>query len=690
MIKLHLAAVAIMLLAATSSANAANASATSLFARGDFPAAATAYESLLRMRPSDVTAELDLGAIRLYENDLRAAEPLLRAVLAKDPYNARAARLIVELERRQAESTRGASVTGGESAVPFVTADPLPVVRGLANGVAGTFIIDTGADVDLEPSFAASIGVKTEGAGTGVFAGGERAAIKGGTLQSLALGGASARYVPVHVFPTHAAALFGNLHVDGVIGTTYFERFLVTIDYPQRRLVLRARSPESSAAFQAAAAGATIVPCYLAGDHFVLARAQVNNAPAGLFLFDSGLAGGGIMSSAQLVKAAAIRLERDKSGTGYGGGGAVTAVPFVAQRIAVGSAVQHDVRGIFTPQGSPLGIFPFTVWGAISNDFLAHYAYTVDFDAMKIVLAPSPPAPSPPAPSPHPTSSPAQPPTVHQIFDAAFRRLQSYPAPPYAVWTATWNIRQRPMGYYTGERTGLEVMRYAVRLSDGMENASEPIPSGKLPPAEIVTEFVGPFAWNMRSSVRVAPAAGGRTMQPDVAGLKTIATVTAIANAPYAIAGADSGNVPIENVDGHRAYHLELRPRSDPQRHNLRDLWIDTTTYDLWKLHFVGRYAPTPDAPSSPTEATVYFRNVLGCWVVTRAVWTWDDPPVEFTFDVENDEIALPETLPDWLFSAAEYRKHQDAGEPDYLGRLLERMRAGASSAPTVTKSPNG
>jgi hypothetical protein len=271
-------------------------------------------------------------------------------------------------------------------------------------------------------------------------------------------------------------------------------------------------------------------------------------------------------------------------------------------------------------------------------------------------------------------------PTAQQIFDAAFRRLQSYPAPPYAVWTATWHVRQRPMGYYTGERTGTDVMRYAVRLSDGIENASQPIPSGKLPPAIIVHQFVGPFAWNMRSSVRVAPAGGSVMMQPDVAGLKTIAT----------IAGADSGDVPIENVGGHPSYHLELRPRNDPQLHNLRDLWIDTTTYDLWKAHFVGRYAPTPDARSSPTDVTVYFRNVVHCWVVTRAIWTWDDPPVEFTFDVQNDEIGLPETLPDWLFNAAEYQKHQDAGEPDYLGRLLERMRAGASPAPALTNSPNG
>jgi hypothetical protein len=268
--------------------------------------------------------------------------------------------------------------------------------------------------------------------------------------------------------------------------------------------------------------------------------------------------------------------------------------------------------------------------------------------------------------------------TPQKIFDAAFRRLQSYPAPPYAVWTATWNIRERPMGYYTGEKTSVETNRYAVRLSDGMENVSDPVPSGKLPPATIEGEFLGPFAWRMRSSVRVAPP-GGVMMQPDVEGLKTIATVVAIAQSPYTFGFTRSRTLPIEDVDGHRAYHLQLGPRTDPERHNLRDLWIDVDSYDLWKAHFVGTYRPFPNAPLSATDVMVHFRNVLGCWVVTRAVWNWDDAPVSFIFDVTNDEIGLPASLPDWLFDAKQYQRHQDAGEPDYIGELLKRMRAGSN-----------
>jgi hypothetical protein len=206
-----------------------------------------------------------------------------------------------------------------------------------------------------------------------------------------------------------------------------------------------------------------------------------------------------------------------------------------------------------------------------------------------------------------------------------------------------------------------------------MENVSDPSASGKLPPATIEPEFLGPFAWTMRSSVHVAPASSGEViMEPDVAGLKTIASVVAVAKPSYSIGRSSQA---IEYVDGRAAYHLELQPKDEPHKHNLRDLWIDLETFDLLKAHFVGTYRPVPQAPVSPTDVTVYFRPVLGCWVVTRAVWTYDDPPISYEFDVQNDEIGLPATLPDWLFDAAAYRERETAGEPDYLGILLEQMR---------------
>ena len=340
-----------------------------------------------------------------------------------------------------------------------------------------------------------------------------------------------------------------------MVGTTFFERFLTTMDYPHDRLVLRPRSAAVRRLLKTSASGAhdTIVPCYLVGDHFVIAPAAVNDAP-GLFLFDSGLAGGGVMPSNALIEAAKIPVDRARATTGLGGGGAVTAIPFVAQRVSVGMALQRDVKGVYTPQGSPFSLFPFVVWGAISHEFLKHYAFTMDFDAMKIVLQ-----------APQAVVSA---PTAQQIFDAAFRRLQSYPAPPYAVWTSTWHITRTPMGYYTGESSSVEVIAMRCASPTRMENVSDPIPSGKLPPALIEPEFLGPFAWTIRSSVHVAPAQSGAPMMvPDMAGLMTIAHVVSVAKWPYSLSGSatgapDSGSAP---GTGRRPSDLSF-PVASPRR----------------------------------------------------------------------------------------------------------------------------
>ncbi|HEY2476197.1 MAG TPA: aspartyl protease family protein [Candidatus Cybelea sp.] len=612
----------------------------SLFANADFAAAASADEAWLQSHPGDTHAELRLAAVRLYENRVEAAEPLLLAVISKEPQNTRATRLLAELNRRQEEARRHATVSGESARVPFVTSSPLPVVRAIANGRPANFLIDTGADVILEPAFAGSIGIHPYGQSIGTFAGGKHAPVRSGMLHSLSLGAATANDVPVHVLPTHVEALFPSLKIDGIVGTTYFERFLVTIDYPDNQLILRPRTPQVSAAFQtsAATAGSTIVPFYLAGDHFVFARAQVNHA---------------------------------HQGTGTGGAGAVVDIPLRADRVAVGSAVQHDVLGLYTPQGSPLDSLPFAAWGIISNDFLRNYSYTVDFDAMRIVLAP----PLSPPTALKASSVEGPPSSASQIFDESFAKLQSYPVPPYAIWTATWHIRNRPMGYYTGESSSVETHRYAVRLADGMENVSDPSTNGKLPPALIVPEFLGPFAWRLRASVHLAPAGNGAMMAPDVAGMKTIAHVVAVAKPFYTFAVGPNGSPPIEDVGGRKAYHLQLLPKDSPQVHNLRDLWIDVSTYDLLKAHFVGTYAPVPKAPLSATDVTVYFRGVLGCWIVSHALWNYDDPPIRYDFDVQNDEIGLPPSLPDWLFDQEAYRQHQLAGDSDYLGQALEQLR---------------
>lgn len=178
---------AIAFVLATSIARAQNDSATALFQRGDFSVAAAAYAAMLQSKPSDIDAQLGLASIRVFQNNLAAAKPLLQSVLASDQKNTRAARLLAEVERREAEAARHATIEGAQTFVPFVTADPLPVVRANVNGIAANLLVDTGGDVDLEPSLAAKAGVATVEAGMGNFAGGLQAPTRRGMLKSLAL-----------------------------------------------------------------------------------------------------------------------------------------------------------------------------------------------------------------------------------------------------------------------------------------------------------------------------------------------------------------------------------------------------------------------------------------------------------------------------------------------------------------------
>jgi len=93
-----------------------------------------------------------------------------------------------------------------------------------------------------------------------------------------------------------------------------------------------------------------------------------------------------LLPSKATLDTAHIPLEMQNAGSGIGGGGAVSVVPFIAKRVQLGDAVVNDVRGLYTPEGTPFGAFPFTVGALVSHQFLAHFAVTFDFVSMRLVL----------------------------------------------------------------------------------------------------------------------------------------------------------------------------------------------------------------------------------------------------------------------------------------------------------------
>jgi hypothetical protein len=356
------------------------------FAAGDFAGALADYRTSIAHDGKSFAAYFGASQAALYANDLRSATEYLDAaqVLADAKQSGPVKVLLAEVQSRiRMEQARPISRI---VSVPMAAVDPLPLFSVQVNGRQAYFMLDTGApNLIVDPDFAKELGLKMTGGFSGTFAGGKHATVRDVLVPTFRIGSVTLHNLQSSALPTRPIPFFGEKRVDGIIGTIFLSQFLATIDYPNARLVLRPRS--ASAAFeQSLPPGATAIPFWYVPDHFLLARGSVNALTDQLFLVDSGMAGGGFGPSQETVGAANIGLDEMRTGTGVGGGGAVTVIPFTLDRLCLGTACRASVHGLYTPQGSPLQMFPFKVAGIVSHQFLEHFAWTIDFDAMRMVL----------------------------------------------------------------------------------------------------------------------------------------------------------------------------------------------------------------------------------------------------------------------------------------------------------------
>lgn len=373
-----------MLLSGVSCASPAPSAADTLFARGDFAAARAAYAHALGRNPGDIQAMLGLARLDCYANQLDAAAESARKILALDPRSGPARRLTAIIAQRRAVLASAAAIQlpPGGITVPFLESEPLPLIRARIDGRTADLLVDTGApDVTLDTEFARQLGLAIVRAGEGVFAGGRTARVRKATVHSIEVGPVVLHDLKVDILPSRGLRLFKGRLVDGIVGTLFLSRFLATIDYPDHRLVLQPRLAKISAGD-----AATVVPMYLIGDHFVFVTGSIDGLDGQLFLVDSGGAGAGFIPAASTITAAHIPLT-SPSRRGIGGGGEVTLIPIVVDRLCVGSACRRRVPGTYTPGGSQLRIFPFRVAGIVTHLYLEHYRVTFDFAHMRLVLA---------------------------------------------------------------------------------------------------------------------------------------------------------------------------------------------------------------------------------------------------------------------------------------------------------------
>jgi len=356
-----------------------------LFAQGRFDEAAPIYEQAAAADPNSGPAIARVARTRLYQGREDEAIELARRALSLAPGHPIATTTLSVATARQRSFSADfyqIEARAGGTSVPFVITDPLPVVRITIGGREAEFLIDTGApDIMLRREFAEALGLPLTDGGMGTFAGGRQAQVQRTVVPELEIGGVRIRNVPAGV--NAAEFQLPGVKIDGVIGTGLLMHFLSTLDYCDGKLTLAPRSSAGEFARRSAAASSNIVPFWFVGDHFMFARGKLNYAE-GLFLIDTGLAGGGVTAPKATLDAAGITVDESNPLTGQGGGGPVQFVPFRAS-VTLGNLTRNDVTGLYIPGGNALAAFPFTSSGIISHGLFRQSRLTFDFEAMELV-----------------------------------------------------------------------------------------------------------------------------------------------------------------------------------------------------------------------------------------------------------------------------------------------------------------
>jgi len=149
------------------------------------------------------------------------------------------------------------------------------------------------------------------------------------------------------------------------------------------------------------------------------------------------------------------------------------------------------------------------------------------------------------------------------------------------------------------------------------------------------------------------------TPEPSGEPLKTIGSVIAIGESDY--------DVPQMTVE-RNLLHLVLKPRRDPERNVLRQIWVDKNSYELRRIIAHDRLF-AGDEGIYPVTFTYTLGYLRGQLVVThlhgiveprvesngtQTVYGGDGATVDFEFE----DITFPNSLPEWYFNPREYAQH--------------------------------
>lgn len=377
-----------------------------LFSQGEFEQARAGYAAEPKSSPKYEEALRQMGAIALYQNHLGEAETMLTNARARDPADKRCLEFLAETLHRADRFAETASLLRqigrpdraaefelfgksepyrvpphqGVASVEMQWSEPFPVVKATVNGLAGLFLIDTGApEVILDPQFAHDARIMLAGSSKTAGAG-RMPAVLFGRIAKFGLTGVEVDDVPAMLVSTRGLTSSArNKRIAGIIGTQFLSHFRATIDYPRARLTLEPRDTPARTSGSIAQ-----IPFWFLGDHVLLAQGRLDEAPRQLFFINTGISGYAFVAPDSTLRDAGIAVPALQAPPPGRIAQASTAT-FPISRLSLGELVENNVTGIYGsfPPALENGI-GVHVGGIISHAFFHDYAVTFDFVQMQI------------------------------------------------------------------------------------------------------------------------------------------------------------------------------------------------------------------------------------------------------------------------------------------------------------------
>jgi hypothetical protein len=261
------------------------------------------------------------------------------------------------------------------------------------------------------------------------------------------------------------------------------------------------------------------------------------------------------------------------------------------------------------------------------------------------------------APSAAPSAAVSAQPEAIAIYDRARATVAARSLPAFIAYTEYAALLRH--GKVQAKHT-----RVMIRTADGKVNAT-PIPDSPLDridttpkvearPLVYPTTTFGLVKRRAGEAPSTYESASTPQPSPEPSGPPVIGRVVST-DRDY-----DPTLVGIEQLDGSRVYHLKLAPRYDPQHHPIRDLWVDTATYDPRRIA-VEVWAEAGPVRSRPT-VVVDYAPIDGTWLIAHAS---TDFVLRFGFlsyggsgEFRITDVTFPDSEPDWMFDAPALKQH--------------------------------